>query len=100
MQDLKGRAALITGGASGIGLGRARAFLAAGLRVAIADIDEAALAAAFGASAQPGYHDAPSPSSGSATRNARAPRADDAPARQDTVCHGLLHAPSCALPTH
>lgn len=44
MQDLAGRTALITGGASGIGLGMARAFIAAGLRVAIADINEAALA--------------------------------------------------------
>lgn len=46
MQDLVGRTALITGGASGIGLGMARAFVAAGLRVAIADINEAGLAAA------------------------------------------------------
>ena len=41
MEGLVGRVALITGGASGIGLGMARAFVAAGLRVAIADIDEA-----------------------------------------------------------
>ena len=46
MDNLAGRTALITGGASGIGLGMARAFVAAGLRVAIADINEAALAAA------------------------------------------------------
>lgn len=46
MEILAGRAALITGGASGIGLGMARAFLAAGVRVAIADINEAALATA------------------------------------------------------
>jgi len=52
MAELKGRTALITGGASGIGLGMARAFMAAGLKVAIADIDEAALAAT--AAAHPG----------------------------------------------
>eukprot|EP01037_Dinobryon_pediforme_P005474 gene5474-5530_t len=52
MEKLAGRTALITGGASGIGLGMARAFLAAGLRVAIADINEAALAVA--AAALPG----------------------------------------------
>lgn len=46
MQGLAGRTALITGGASGIGLGMARAFVAAGLKVAIADINAAALAAA------------------------------------------------------
>jgi NAD(P)-dependent dehydrogenase (short-subunit alcohol dehydrogenase family) len=43
MEKLAGKTALITGGASGIGLGMARAFLAAGLQVAIADMNEAAL---------------------------------------------------------
>ena len=52
MEKLTGRTALITGGASGIGLGMAKAFIAAGLRVAIADINEGALAAA--AAALPG----------------------------------------------
>ncbi len=45
-QDLAGRVALVTGGASGIGLGMAQAFLAAGMKVAIADINQAALAEA------------------------------------------------------
>ena len=38
MRDLEGRVAFITGGGSGVGLGMAKAFLAAGMRVAIADI--------------------------------------------------------------
>lgn len=47
MRELSGRVAFITGGASGIGLGIARAFASAGIKVAVADIRmEAAHAAA------------------------------------------------------
>ncbi len=53
MRDLEGRVAFITGGGSGVGLGMARAFAAAGMRVAIADIRadhlEAAMAELDGA---------------------------------------------------
>lgn len=42
MTDLSGRRALITGGASGIGLACAEAFAAAGARVTIADLNGAA----------------------------------------------------------
>lgn len=38
MKDVTGKVAFITGGASGIGLGMARAFVRAGMRVAIADM--------------------------------------------------------------
>lgn len=38
MQDVAGRTAFITGGASGVGFGMAHAFLSAGMKVAIADI--------------------------------------------------------------
>ena len=38
MQDLKGKTAFITGGASGIGLGIAKAVLGAGMNVVIADV--------------------------------------------------------------
>jgi len=40
MKDLAGKAAFVTGGASGIGLGMARAFAREGMKIAIADIRE------------------------------------------------------------
>ena len=43
MTDVTGRAAFITGGANGIGLGIARAFARAGVKLALVDIDAAAL---------------------------------------------------------
>jgi NAD(P)-dependent dehydrogenase (short-subunit alcohol dehydrogenase family) len=46
MQDLRGKTAFITGGASGLGLAMAKAFGEAGMNVMLADIEEAPLAAA------------------------------------------------------
>ena len=46
MQDFTGRVAFVTGAASGIGLGMARAFVGAGMKVMLADIEATALAAA------------------------------------------------------
>ncbi len=43
MQDVAGKTAFITGGASGMGLGMARAFAEAGMQVMLADIDAEAL---------------------------------------------------------
>lgn len=43
MQELTGKVAVVTGGASGIGLALARAFLDQGMRVVIADVEQAAL---------------------------------------------------------
>ena len=43
MKDLTGKTAVVTGGASGIGFGIARALAGAGMRVAIADVEDAAL---------------------------------------------------------
>lgn len=48
MQDFAGKGAFVTGGASGIGLGLARAFAAEGMRVMLADIEQAALDQAVG----------------------------------------------------
>src|SRR5579883_1128767 len=45
-EDLKGRAAVVTGGAKGLGLTAAEALLRAGMAVSIWDVDEAALGAA------------------------------------------------------
>lgn len=43
MKDVAGKSAFITGGASGMGLAMARSFAGAGMRVAIADIEQSAL---------------------------------------------------------
>jgi len=43
MQDFSGRVAVVTGGASGIGLGMCRAFAARGMKLVIGDLDAQAL---------------------------------------------------------
>jgi len=54
MQDLKGKAAFVTGGASGIGLALGRAFAEAGMKVMLADIEAGALADAVKGLEKPG----------------------------------------------
>ena len=45
MQDFEGKVAVVTGGASGIGLAMASRFAQEGMKVVLADIDEPALEA-------------------------------------------------------
>ncbi|MEC8059186.1 MAG: SDR family NAD(P)-dependent oxidoreductase, partial [Pseudomonadota bacterium] len=40
MREFSGRTAVITGGASGIGLGMARSFAKRGMQLVLADLDE------------------------------------------------------------
>ncbi len=47
MQEFEGRTAVVTGGASGIGLGMCRAFASRGMNLVIADLDEEAMTAAL-----------------------------------------------------
>ena len=55
MKDLKGKVAVITGGASGIGLAMAHAFGGEGMRLIIADIQQDALDRAIPALRAVGY---------------------------------------------
>ena len=55
MQELKGRTAVITGAASGIGLELARTFGAAGMNLVLADIEQPALADAESSLTEAGY---------------------------------------------
>jgi NAD(P)-dependent dehydrogenase (short-subunit alcohol dehydrogenase family) len=50
--ELRGRVAVVTGGASGIGLALCRALLSQGMRVVVADVEEGALADAIDGLAQ------------------------------------------------
>ncbi|MFU8813923.1 MAG: SDR family NAD(P)-dependent oxidoreductase [Pseudomonadales bacterium] len=43
MKDVQGKVAFVTGGASGMGLAMVRSFVAAGMKVAVADIEQASL---------------------------------------------------------
>ena len=54
MDSLKGKVAFVTGGAQGIGLALVRAFVDAGMKVAVADLDDEALSRAAAEFIEPG----------------------------------------------
>lgn len=54
MRDLKGKVAVVTGGASGIGLAMAERFAREGMKVVLADVEEKALESAVGSIAKSG----------------------------------------------
>lgn len=56
MNELDGRTAFVTGGASGIGLELSKAFAAAGMNVVVADVSRAGLDAAAAELAGPRFH--------------------------------------------
>ena len=43
IEDVSGKTAFVTGGASGMGLGMAKAFAAAGMKVVITDLRQSAI---------------------------------------------------------
>jgi len=59
MKELRGRVAVVTGGASGIGLAMARRFAEEGMRVVLADVEESALEKAARGLALAGFDAAP-----------------------------------------
>jgi NAD(P)-dependent dehydrogenase (short-subunit alcohol dehydrogenase family) len=59
MQEFKGRVAVVTGGASGIGLGLAERAAQEGMRVVIADVEDGALARAVAELGQRGHQVTP-----------------------------------------
>jgi NAD(P)-dependent dehydrogenase (short-subunit alcohol dehydrogenase family) len=56
MRELADRVAVVTGGASGLGLGTARAFAEQGMKLVLADVEEDALDAAVRSLAEGGAH--------------------------------------------
>ena len=73
VQDLGGKTAVVTGGGGGIGRALGERFLAEGMRVVLADIDEPLLDATVGGALEPGRRGARRPDRRLAARVGRAP---------------------------
>lgn len=101
MRDLGGRVAVVTGGAGGIGLAMGRAFAAQGMRVVLADVEEAALGRAVSgirASAEIGATGVVADVTDEGSMRALADAAYEAYGNVHVLCNNAGVGPSAAPP--
>src|SRR4051812_1666728 len=85
MRDLAGKVAVVTGAASGIGLGLATRFGQEGMKVVLADIEQPALSAAVASLAERGFQVLGVPT------DVSDPDAVEALARETLAAYGGVH---------
>ncbi|MFI0452431.1 SDR family NAD(P)-dependent oxidoreductase [Actinomadura sp. 6N118] len=95
MLELRGKVAVVTGGAGGIGLAMGRAFAAEGMRVVLADVEEPALSKA---AAELGALGVVADVTSEASMQALAQRAYDAYGAVHVLCNNAGVGPAAAPP--